>query len=168
MLLFLIDKNMRAKLNLLRVGIEQFDADTLREAARQGRLYLAPAEVSEEQRQADILRYVARIDSCAAPPYTESISRLWKAIIAHTAFADCWHIRRGKRKGQVNRSFVTNIVALLHDRGVYQAASTTHLHFLLEDVTQRNVVYTNIVQYRTTRVQQDTIKKLIHDFRGDM
>lgn len=150
---------------LVKVSIEQFDADQLKEAARQGRLYLAPAEVSEEQRQADILRYVSHIDDCAAPPYAGGIGCLWQAIVTHPAFADSWHIRRGKRKGQANRSFVTGVVDFLRLCGVYRTSCTTHLHFSLEGVKRKTAVYNNMAQYPTTRAQRKAIEELIHDFR---
>ena len=163
MLLFLTDKNMGANLNLQKVSIEQFNADLLREAARQGRLYLATAEVSEEQRQADILRYVSRIDDLATQP--ENIGRLWQAIVTHPAFAGHWHIRRGQRKGEANRSFVTSVVDYLRDRGVYRADYTTHLHFRLESVNRKTAVYNNMAQYPTTRAQRKAIDELIYSFR---
>lgn len=160
---------MGANLNLQKVSIEQFNADLLREAARQGRLYLATAEVSEEQRQADILRYVSRIDSYAAMSDDEeqnkkNIRRLWQAIVTHPALAGHWHIRRGQRKGEVNYSFVTSVVDYLRDRGVYRADYTTHLHFRLEGVTRKTAVYNNMAQYPVSRTQRKAIDELIDSF----
>lgn len=159
---------MRANQNLRKVSIDRFDADMLREAARQGRLYLAaPAEVSEEQCRTEVLRYVSRIHPCAAPPYAGRIGRLWQDIVAHPAFAGCWHIRRGKNMGQPNRSFVTAVADYLRLRGVYTATYTTQLHFLLEGVTRKNAVYNNMAQYPTSRAQRKAVGELLENFRGD-
>lgn len=99
--------------------------EDLRQAAREGRLYILPAEVintskREESIQA-ILTYVARIDDCAEETYRPHIRAIWEAILRSEQLKSLFVLQRGeKKRGNPNYYRVTVTVEYLQAIGVYK------------------------------------------------
>ena len=97
----------------------------LRQAAREGRLFILPAEVintskREESIQA-ILTYVARIDDCAEEAYRPHIRAIWEAILRSEQLKNLFVLQRGeKKRGNPNYYRVTVTVEYLQAIGVYK------------------------------------------------
>ena len=81
------------------VLVEDFNIDILREAFRQGRLYIrteakSAKSIREEGIQA-ILQYVSRIHACAYQAYAPTIHQLWEAILHSPELGDLFFRERG-------------------------------------------------------------------------
>ena len=114
------------KQQLRKVRPEDFDADALLRAAREGRLFIAPA--AERQPLTEVLDYVERIREYATNPHVREI---WEAILSHERLAPLFYLTRySSQRGQINWYRVTAVVCLLQENGVYRkdiAAVQLHL-----------------------------------------
>ena len=111
---------------MVRVREAMFQqVEALRQAAREGRLFILPAEVintskREESIQA-ILTYVARIDDCAEEVYRPHIRAIWEAIVRSEQGKNLFVLqRREKKRGNPNYYRVTVTVEYLQAIGVYK------------------------------------------------
>ena len=113
-------------MKLVRVREEMFQqVEALRQAAREGRLFILPAEEinaskREESIQA-ILTYVARIDDCGEDADRAPIRASWEAILRSEQLKNLFVLQRGEKK-RVNPSYyrVTVTVEYLQAIGVYK------------------------------------------------
>lgn len=163
---------MNKKQNLKEVTLDDFNIAALRKATREGRLFIQPSQVSEEERQqqslAEILRYVSRIRDCADSVYHDTIDEVWRRIIEEPAIASCLITTRGKRQGLPNYYRVTSLVAYLLEKNVYRKRdfSTVELHLRLEQTRKRNSIYTGSASCYFTQAQfrlLNTLLKQIQD-----
>jgi len=160
-----------AKQNLTQVRIEDFNIAALRKAAREGRLFIQPSTVSEEEKQAqslsEILLYVSRIRECADARYLSSIDEIWRLIIHEPAIMACLITSRGKRQGLPNYYRVTSLVNFLLESGVYRKKEFTavDLHLRLEQTTRRNGHYTGSASCYFTRAQFVLMNRILDQFR---
>ena len=77
------------KQQLRKVRPEDFDADALLRAAREGRLFIAPAV--EKHPLTEVLDYVERIREYATNPHVREI---WEAILSHEQLAPLFYLTR--------------------------------------------------------------------------
>ena len=109
------------KLNLKAVSLEDFDAKSLRRAAREGRLFIALPDIepkSAEDAIDEILSYVGRISQYAT---TLRIGDIWEAILHDEALSPLFFLTRySNTRGQINWYRVAAVVCLLREMGIYQ------------------------------------------------
>lgn len=135
------------KQKLQQVRIEDFNIAALRRAAREGRLYIAPAVECETNVEQEVLRYVNRIAEYAAPPYRECIGEVWRRIVSDPDLAPLLE----SRKEAFNKYAVTAICVCLYENGIYEFTSATAMHLQLECSATRNKYYKNCSYYAPGR-----------------
>ena len=147
------------KQRLQEVRIEDFDIAALRRAAREGRLYVAPAAECETNIEQEVLAYVSRIAEHAAPPYRECIGEVWRRIVNDPLLAPLLTTR----KGPFNKYVVTVIAIYLKNRGVYAFDTEVAVHQTLEELgpCDRNRYYTGRTMYALTMQGCSAISSLI-------
>ena len=128
------------KLNLKAVSPEDFDAKSLRRAAREGRLFIALPDIepkSAEDAIDEILSYVGRISQYAT---TLRIGNIWEAILHDEALSPLFFLTRySSTRGQINWYRVAAVVCLLREKGIYQKDISGMGPYLL-DVDQIGLV----------------------------
>jgi len=156
--------------NLIQVRIEDFDIRLLRQAAREGRLFIQPSETSETERQqqaiAQILQYVASIEDCASIKYRTHVRTIWNSIVRHPTILPTLIMRQGRHRGEPNKYRITAIATILLNRGVYrnEEFSAVDLHLRLEHATRRNVYYTNMDKYWLEAAERRALYEIFKDF----
>ena len=150
---------------LIQVGIGEFHIPTLREAAREGRLYirarLKDKEEERREREAAIMAYVSAIDKYVMPEYQSRIKRIWRELINHPVFCNDLVIKKGRRQGTFNRYMVTVIVCWMREMNIYSSdISAQDLHLIMEHCTRRNRYYTGMQNYTLTKKQRMWLKKV--------
>ena len=160
------------KLNssLVEVHPEDFDVQTLRQAAREGRLYVAQPPLTEEEAKAklqkgcaQILDYVKRIDCYATLP---AVGELWSEIVSDELIQPTLFFKRYSRnRGEVNWYRVTAIVCLLREEEVYQKKVTAvQLHCVMEGTKSRTSVYSGMGGYLFNGQEIKRIKAIVRKF----
>ena len=158
---------MKDSKNLQKVTLDDFNIAALRQAAREGRLFIQPAQVSEQQEREEgirlILQYVSQIDDCASAPYRQCIGRLWQDIMA-SSLADLFFFSRySSSRGKPNWYRVTAFVCLLRESNVYRKDefSAVDLHLRLEHTTRRNNRYNGMSRYLLEHKDIVVLKRLL-------
>ena len=111
----------KQNLNLMAVSLEDFDAKSLRRAAREGRLFIALPD--DEPKSADsaineILTHVGRISEYATTP---KVGDIWQAILHDADLSPLFFLTRySSTRGQINWYRVAAVVCLLREKGIYQ------------------------------------------------
>lgn len=120
---------------LKRVRPEDYDAEALMAAAREGRVYIAENEecISKEQVVIAVRAYVQRINILATPNYASSVDELWEQILSTDEFVDFLMPGTRTRKCKTfNKYNVMRIIGVLRENGVYQLLSDPKFDALLE------------------------------------
>lgn len=148
-----------------QVTLNEFDVHELRQAAREGRLFLLPKQMVNDEPSStrqSIRDYVATIDECASPAYKSCIQRLWTAILTTPQLFDMLIFHRGKNDGLPNKYRITALVAFLQEQGVYRREFTPlSLHLRMEHTDRRNSAYTGMSRYYLEQEQKRLLKKLL-------
>ena len=121
--------------NLTKVRPEGFDVETLKAAAREGRLYIDESKesVSREQVIEEVRAYVQRIKVLATPNYRSLVDELWGHILASDEFVDFLTPGTKAKKCRVFDKYkVMRIIGVLRENGVYQKLSDPKYDALLE------------------------------------
>ena len=154
------------------VLVEDFNIDTLREAFRQGRLYIRteakPATSIREEGIQSILQYVSRIHACASQAYAPTIHQLWEAILHSPELGDLFFLNRySSNRGQPNWYRVNAVVTVLLERHIYRQDQYTavQLHLLMEQSDKRNSHYTSMNRYLLERHQIRILMQYTERFR---
>ena len=111
---------------LVRVREEDLlQMEALRQAAREGRLFILPAEVintsKREESIQSILTYVERIDGFSEEAYRPHMHDIWEAILRSEPLKDLFVLHRGKtNRGNPNFYRVTVTVEYHQAIGVYR------------------------------------------------
>lgn len=149
------------KQQLKKVRPEDFDADALLRAAREGRLFIQP--VSQEQPLTEVINYVERIRQYATTPHVREI---WEAILSHERLAPLFRLTRySAKRGQINWYRVTAVVCLLREKGVYrQDVTEVQLHLCLEGISRRNSKYTGKDNYSLERSELLIVRQIVKNF----
>ena len=149
------------KQQLRKVRPEDFDADALLRAAREGRLFIAPT--AEKHPLTEVLDYVERIREYATNPHVREI---WEAILSHEKLAPLFYLTRySSQRGQINWYRVTAVVCLLQENGVYRKdIAAVQLHLCLERASKRNKRYTGKDRYLLERPELLIVRQIVKDF----
>lgn len=156
--------------SLKKVHPEDFDAEALMAAAREGRLYVelkldeATTDQLLAQCRQEALDYVSAIDAFAAPEWQPHIKALWQTILNDEVFASSLMMQKGRNRGQLNKCVVTNMVLHLQVLGVYGGDNLFLLHKELEHVNQKNSIYKSMGKYRLIERQRRKIRELKDSF----
>ena len=156
-------------LNFRQVTIDDFDINSLRQAALEGRLFISQAEGApdaQSQRAEGIrliLNYVSRIDTCASPQYASCIRQLWNCILHSEELGELFFYQRYRStRGEVNWYRVNAVICLLRDMGVYREEFTgVELHCRCERSAKRNAHYTGMSRYLLERSEIVKLKNLV-------
>ena len=122
---------------LKRVRPEDFDVQMqqLRQAAREGRLYIVEVKtiVSREQIIEEVRAYVGRIKVLTTPKYYSSVDEIWEQILSTNEFVDFLTPGTKARKCKLFDKYnVMRIIGVLRENGVYQNLSDHKFDALLE------------------------------------
>ena len=153
-----------------QVTIDDFDINSLRQAALEGRLFINQAEGAQHapsQRTEGIrliLKYVSRIDSCASSQYASCISQLWDCILHSEELGELFFYQRYRStRGEVNWYRVNAVVTTMLEMDVYRRQDFTavQLHLMMEQTTHRTNHYTGMSRYLLERSEIVKLKNLV-------
>ena len=120
---------------LRQVRPEDFDAELLLAAAREGRLYVDESRktVSKEEMIDKVREYIERIREFATPGFRSSVDELWEDILACDEFVA---ILTPSNKARMFRDFnkynVMRIIGILREKGVYEYYNDLQFNARLE------------------------------------
>lgn len=161
---------MKQQVNFTKV--ERFDLNTIRQAFREGRLYIQPAELTTEQLLekgiCQILQYVQHIDACASEEYQAHMRSLWNSVLHDDTLQPLCFMSKGKRKGEPNWYRITCIVCLMREWNIYRRRDFTavDLHLLLEQTGHRNQIYDSSSHYYLEVHQMQKLKKIVLNIKN--
>lgn len=134
----------------MAVSLEDFDAKSLRRAAREGRLFIALPD--DEPKSADsaineILTHVGRISEYATTP---KVGDIWQAILHDADLSPLFFLTRYRNtRGKINWYRVMVVVCLLREKGIYQKdISGKELCRCMEGATQFRKHYSGMGRYQ--------------------
>lgn len=162
--------NKEQKSNL--VLVEDFDLQAIRQAFREGRLYIQPQAKSEaeirEEGICQILQYVQSIEACASQEYYAHMRSLWDSVLHDDTLQPLCFMSKGKRKGKPNWYRITSIVCVMREYNVYRKRdfTTVDLHLLLEHSDHRNQIYESSTHYYLEHPQLMILKKIMQNFKN--
>ncbi len=165
-ILMLLPHKLDKVTHLWRVRPEDFDAEKLLAAAREGRLYVdmtdeeTAVEQLLKQRKLEALDYVNSIDEYVVPEWQPHIKMLWTTLLDDPLFTPLLVLQKGKHQGLLNRYLVTNIVFHLQVLNVYQCNSLIELHKKLEGVNEKNSIYKSAGLYSLSSTQRQRLRQL--------
>ena len=153
----------KQNLNLMAVSLEDFDAKSLRRAAREGRLFIALPD--DEPKSADsaineILTHVGRISEYATTPKVDDI---WQAILHDADLSPLFFLTRYRNtRGKINWYRVMVVVCLLREKGIYQKdISGKELCRCMEGATQCPKHYSGMGPYLLDVVQMGLVREIL-------
>ena len=160
------------KQQLLEVRIEDFDIALLRQAAREGRLLIAPEGSASGkptpdnrlQLVASILAYVQPIANYSSCPRVDEI---WEAVLHDDRLAPLFFFARYSRsRGKVNWYRVTALVCLMRENGIYNKdIPAQRLHCILEGTQCRTNRYTGMSRYLFDHAQIRVFREILNIFK---
>ena len=155
------------KLNLKAVSLEDFDAKSLRRAAREGRLFIALPDdepKSAEDAIDEILSYVGRISQYAT---TLRIGDIWEAILHDEALSPLFFLTRySSTRGHVNWYRVAVVVCVLREMGIYQnGISAKELCQRMEGETRCGNHYSGMGRYQLDVAQTRLLRRILDKYR---
>ena len=144
---------------------EDFDAEALKQAAEEGRLFIVPSprslSITLKNNARQVLCYVAPLRMYTKSTYRAQHRDLWKAIVNHPDFFQRFTIQKGKNEGSMNKYFIMSIVDCLKNLGFYQEVTSLQLHRILEQTDTRNKYYNNMGQYALERSDVRILRELL-------
>ena len=153
----------KQNLNLMAVSLEDFDAKSLRRAAREGRLFIALPD--DEPKSADsaineILTHVGRISEYATTP---KVGDIWQAILHDADLSPLFFLTRySSTRGQINWYRVAAVVCLLREKGIYQKdISGKELCRCMEGATQCPKHYSGMGPYLLDVDQMRLVREIL-------
>ena len=153
----------KQNLNLRAVSLEDFDAKSLRRAAREGRLFIALPD--DEPKSADsaineILAHVGKISEYATTP---KVGDIWQAILHDADLSPLFFLTRySSTRGQINWYRVAAVVCLLREKGIYQKdISGKELCRCMEGATQCPKHYSGMGRYLLDVVQMRLVREIL-------
>ena len=120
---------------LTRVRPEDFDAELLMAAAREGRLYVDESRkaVSKKEVIIKVRAYVERIREFVTPRFRSSVDELWDNILACDEFvAFLTPSNKARMFRDFNKYNVMRIIGVLREKDVYEHFSDRQYDALLE------------------------------------
>lgn len=154
------------KRQLQEVRIEDFDTALLRRAAREGRLFIAPAAAAQPDRQQlvdSILAYVRPIEGYSLCP---RVGDIWDAVLHDRRLEPLFFFTRySGSRGEVNWYRVTALVCLMRECGVYrQDIPAVRLHCILEGTSRRTNRYNGMGRYLFEGVHIRALREILNRF----
>lgn len=144
---------------------EDFDAEALKQAAEEGRLFIVPSprslSITLKNNARQVLLYVAPLRAHTNKTYYAHHRGLWKKIVNHPDFFGRFTIQKGKNEGSMNKYFIMSIVDCLKNLGFYQEVTSLQLHRILEQTDTRNKYYNNMGQYALERSDVRILRELL-------
>lgn len=101
--------------------------DELRQAAREGRLYLVPKseEVSRKAVVNNVRTYVKGIETFASKPFKDKVGLVWEEVFKQEVFVDMLMPNPKQKKCRLfNKYTVMRIVGIMREHGVYDERYT--------------------------------------------
>ena len=151
----------------IQVSPEDFNYSDLRLAAIEGRLFVTPRVLSDEQLREQaiqsILEYVGRIRDCASAEYQDTIGDIWRRMLCDDTTSRLFFFERNVgQKGKPNFYRVNAVVFILREHGVYRKEefTATALHCLLENSPKRTNVYMGANKYFPSSEERRAILEL--------
>ena len=148
---------------LRRLSPKDFNATLIEELTRQGRVFIAPARLTDRDAyKREVLDYVQRIADYAADAWQKDIERLWLQIVEAPCFRECLTMKNGLQAGHMNRYTVTILVYRMRNKGVYRSeVSMLTLHLRMEMATTKNRYYQSNGNYDLCSDAKALLKKLL-------
>lgn len=122
-----------------QVRPEDFDVETLRAAAREGRLYVdvSKKEVSRVVIIKEVRAYVERIRVLVTKEFSSSIDDLWEQIFSTEDFVQLLTPScKAKKCRNFNKYSVMRIIGVLREKGVYEQYNDSKYNALLEQTNK--------------------------------
>ena len=122
------------KRQLVQVTPEDFDVDELRQALREGRLYIdTTKKISPEEVINYVRTYIKPIRSLVTPAFRTSIDALWNDIFHCDELLNLLMPTSKARKfNDFNKYGVMGIICVLRSNGVYEEYNDSKYDTLLE------------------------------------
>ena len=148
-----------------KVPIGDMTAEVVLSLWLRGELYVKPKKLLDDARlqalrQREALEYVGAIDGFVAPEWQACIHELWQGIVGDPLFTDALLMKKGRKRGQLNCYFLTNIVFRLQALDVYRCDDLVELHYKLEGVNEKNSIYKSASKYKLTQAQRERLRHL--------
>lgn len=124
---------------LKQVHPEDFDAELLLAAAREGRLYVDESRkmVSKEEVIVKVRAYIERIREFVTPGFRSSVDELWGNILACDEFVTFLTPGVKAKKCRVFDKYnLMRIIGVLREKGVYESYSDRKFIALLEETNK--------------------------------
>ncbi len=125
--------------HLRQVRPEDFDAELLLAAAREGRLYVDASirAVSQEEVIREIRAYVGRINGFVTRGYLSKVETIWQRILStDELIAFLMPGSKARKCREFNKYGVVRIIGVLREHGVYEHRSDRDFNALLEPGTR--------------------------------
>lgn len=152
---------------LKAVSLEDFDAKSLRRAAREGRLFIAQADaepLSADSAINEILTHVGRISEYAT---TLRIGHIWNEILYDATLSPLFFLTRYRStRGHVNWYRVAVVVCVLREMGIYQnGISAKELCQRMEGETRCGNHYSGMGRYQLDVAQTRLLRRILDKYR---
>lgn len=140
---------------LKQVCPEDFDAQLLLVAAREGRLYVdeKKEEVNKDSIIKEVRNYVERIKILVTKDFSSKIDDLWEQILSTKEFVVFLKpSSKAKKCREFNKYNVMRIICVLREKGVYMDYNDSKYNALLEqtdkDTPYRKYLSKGLEQYQ--------------------
>lgn len=140
---------------LKQVCPEDFDAQLLLAAAREGRLYVdeKKEEVNKDSIIKEVRNYVERIKILVTKDFSSKIDDLWEQILSTKEFVVFLKpSSKAKKCREFNKYNVMRIICVLREKGVYKDYNDSKYNALLEqtdkDTPYRKYLSKGLEQYQ--------------------
>lgn len=143
-----------------------FTLDDVNRLWQEGKLFVEDikdtltAEELLEKCQKDVLTYVNAIREYVSAEWMPLIDKVWQSVVRDDVFARLLVMQKGRKRGQMNRYVVTNIVFHMAALDIYQCGNLLELHKKLEGVDEKNGIYKGAGRYCLKREQRLRIREL--------
>lgn len=160
---------MKEAKNLQKVSLADYSIADLKKAAREGRLFIQPAEVSETEKRikgiSHIKQYVSRINKYTCSCFSEHIDSIWEQVIATPEVAAKLFITRQKTEGTPNFYLVNSIVSIMRENGVYDHAYTLlQLSKIMENTNEKPKSYKGRNSYFSNEIKKE-VKSILKKYQ---
>lgn len=149
-----------------RVTPNDFNEEDVTRLFREGKLFTEVEHKlpTRDDVKSELLEYVSRIQECCNPQFKDSHERIWLDIFHSEAFDLV--MKKGARRGELNKYRVMALVIFLFNKGVYNSESPLKLYYKLEGTDKKGPVYTNASRdvYAVNDQQRPILKMLLQKY----
>ena len=153
----------KQNLNLMAVSLEDFDAKSLRRAAREGRLFIALPDDEPKSADSAINEILTHVDKISEYATTPKVGDIWQAILHDADLSPLFFLTRySSTRGQINWYRVAAVVCLLREKGIYQKdISGKELCRCMEGATQCPKHYSGMGRYLLDVDQMGLVREIL-------